>query len=682
MSKRDFRTVNLTDGQMVESDKVIKRIGDLSYRDIGAFSKFLFSTEGIFVSSGLTISPVTGLQISIAEGKGIHGTDGANFPFLMTAAETLTLAAASGAARVDMIEMQVQSRAVKNDFSKAIIDTSTGEITTQSIKRDIQYFAKFQVKTGSTTPTAATAGVLTGTVSIASTVDLSTKYLLNICDGEDGEFIEVNIQGATPEATTKAEIVAKINAAIGRTMASISGNYIILSGGGTGVTSYFELKPPTSNSSLDALSATFGLSSSGVYNYQYRGTNAWVKICEIDMGAATTTLLSAMIRDVAKKETWASGGSLIRFTPNTNIGNTLLPLTITSADRTLTDDEANHEGFIVTGTLTANVNLVVPNTVRAYEIINNCAGAFTVTVKTSAGTGIDCGIGARKILFCDGTNVLECANEAYVTNAVTLKDVDVLATILAAFQSGTGARKLYFNIATGCTNIPTGEPFWAIEASGNTAIAVTARAHGSNIEYFCYYSSGAWSGWQQTRDASGNAIRARLLFNRPSSGTNSILNMALSDFATYGQGLYHYTIKANDPASPWTVDSHAVVMGYPNYARIIAFKLNSKAIAIRILNGGTWETAWTYLTDDNGNALGVNDSQSSRAIKCKCGTIALGEVTTASITFSAAFYSVCLGGIITNPSGAYVATPTTRGEGMYATGLAPSRTYNWIAWGY
>ena len=79
--------------------------------------------------------------------------------------------------------------------------------------------------------------------------------------------------------------------------------------------------------------------------------------------------------------------------------------------------------------------------------------------------------------------------------------------------------------------------------------------------------------------------------------------MALSDFTTYGSGLYYYTIKATDPARPWTVDSHAVVMGYPNYARIIAFKLNSKAIAIRLLNGGTWETAWTYLTDDSGNPL-------------------------------------------------------------------------------
>ena len=97
--------------------------------------------------------------------------------------------------------------------------------------------------------------------------------------------------------------------------------------------------------------------------------------------------------------------------------------------------------------------------------------------------------------------------------------------------------------------------------------------------------------------------RSRLLFNRSSSDTNSILDMALSDFSTYGQGLHYYSIPASDPAHPWAIDSHAVLMGYSNYARLIAFKLNSKAIAIRILIGGTWETAWTYLTDDNGNPL-------------------------------------------------------------------------------
>jgi hypothetical protein len=39
-------------------------------------------------------------------------------------------------------------------------------------------------------------------------------------------------------------------------------------------------------------------------------------------------------------------------------------------------------------------------------IFNNTTGAYTVTVKTSAGTGIVVGQGKRAILLADGTNVV------------------------------------------------------------------------------------------------------------------------------------------------------------------------------------------------------------------------------------------------------------------------------------
>ena len=303
---RDIRTVNQSNGQMIESVKVLKRIGDISYRDFGVFSKSIFNSGKALITNGLGVTPSSGMTVSVAAGIGIQRSGGENFPFVSTAAQTITITAASGVARTDIIQAQVQQVTAKSDLTRSIPDPTTGIIAPTTVYRDIKTVLAIQTLSGTTTPTAATAGILTGTVAIATTIDLSLNYTINLADGEDGVFQEINLQGATPAATTKAEIIAAINAAVGRVMASISGNYIVLTGNGTGITSYFELKPPTAN---DATFAVFGLAIAGLYSYVYAGTNDWFKIAEIDVGTATTTITAAMIRDTSQLLTWASDGN-------------------------------------------------------------------------------------------------------------------------------------------------------------------------------------------------------------------------------------------------------------------------------------------------------------------------------------------------------------------------------------
>jgi hypothetical protein len=76
-----------------------------------------------------------------------------------------------------------------------------------------------------------------------------------------------------------------------------------------------------------------------------------------------------------------------------------------SAGPTLTDAEARHFFMIFTGTLVGNVNVIVPTQERRYFIKNSTTGAFTVTVKTAAGTGITIAQNQSAFLYCDGTNV-------------------------------------------------------------------------------------------------------------------------------------------------------------------------------------------------------------------------------------------------------------------------------------
>lgn len=72
----------------------------------------------------------------------------------------------------------------------------------------------------------------------------------------------------------------------------------------------------------------------------------------------------------------------------------------------LTSDDASNHHITFQGTLTGNINVVVPTTDWKWVIFNNTTGAFTLTVKTLSGTGIAVGQGKRATLLSDGTNVV------------------------------------------------------------------------------------------------------------------------------------------------------------------------------------------------------------------------------------------------------------------------------------
>ena len=71
----------------------------------------------------------------------------------------------------------------------------------------------------------------------------------------------------------------------------------------------------------------------------------------------------------------------------------------------LTAAEARNDILEFTGALTGNRTIEVPTMPRVWIVFNNTTGAFTLTVKTAAGTGIAVPQGKRLVLLCDGTNV-------------------------------------------------------------------------------------------------------------------------------------------------------------------------------------------------------------------------------------------------------------------------------------
>jgi hypothetical protein len=80
-------------------------------------------------------------------------------------------------------------------------------------------------------------------------------------------------------------------------------------------------------------------------------------------------------------------------------------VSITTADVTLTAAQARCRVIVLSGALTGNRNLIVPNN-GEWIVVNNTSGSYTVTVKTSAGTGVEVAQSTSKMFLADGTNVI------------------------------------------------------------------------------------------------------------------------------------------------------------------------------------------------------------------------------------------------------------------------------------
>lgn len=76
-----------------------------------------------------------------------------------------------------------------------------------------------------------------------------------------------------------------------------------------------------------------------------------------------------------------------------------------------TADEARNMVLKITGTLTAARNVVCPTVEKVYLVHNATTGGYAVTIKTSGGTGISVGNGVKRLVYCDGTNVLDAITD-------------------------------------------------------------------------------------------------------------------------------------------------------------------------------------------------------------------------------------------------------------------------------
>jgi microcystin-dependent protein len=115
-------------------------------------------------------------------------------------------------------------------------------------------------------------------------------------------------------------------------------------------------------------------------------------------------------------------------TTNYNLGTLLeqaiagvQSVAVSGASYTLTTgsgvaDEARNAVLVLTGTLAANCNVIVPTADKTYTFRNATTGGFSVVVKTAAGLGVTIANGFTQQVYCDATDVVLASVPVNATN--------------------------------------------------------------------------------------------------------------------------------------------------------------------------------------------------------------------------------------------------------------------------
>lgn len=134
-------------------------------------------------------------------------------------------------------------------------------------------------------------------------------------------------------------------------------------------------------------------------------------------------------------------------------------VTMTSANVTLTAAQYGKPIIVITGLLTANLNLIFPSIVGEWIVINSTTGPYTITCKTAAGTGVV--VNSVQALAGDATNIYSAVNDA----------ISSMGELIAS--AGGTADALTVALSPAWRAWQNGVPFFVRAASANATTTPT-----------------------------------------------------------------------------------------------------------------------------------------------------------------------------------------------------------------
>jgi hypothetical protein len=203
-----------------------------------------------------------------------------------------------------------------------------------------------------------------------------------------------------------------------------------------------------------------------------------------------------------------------------------------SINVTLTPVQAATGIIVLTGAIGASISVIVPTASNKFTISNTTSGAFTITVKTAAGTGIIVGQGFNLSLFCDGTNVVRSGNDfsnvaltGGTINGVTIGATTATTGIFTSLSATSGINNTTIGVTT-----PLAGKFTTLTASSG----ITSTAIGASSP-----STGAFTTLSATGAVSGAGFSTFALLASPTfSGTPTLPTgtIAVTQTAAGGSG--------------------------------------------------------------------------------------------------------------------------------------------------
>jgi microcystin-dependent protein len=198
-------------------------------------------------------------------------------------------------------------------------------------------------------------------------------------------------------------------------------------------------------------------------------------------------------------------------TTNNNLGALIeqaiagvVTITMADANYTMTNfngvaDEARNQVLVLTGTNTAQRNLIAPLVEKTYVVKNSTVGGFAVQIIGASGTGVVIPNGVTTSVYCDGinfyTNLTGITGNFTVAGSTTLSGALAYGGVTLA-NSVTGTGSMALSASPTFTGVPAAPT--AAAGTNTTQIATTAfvLANGAPTAGLIMWPTGtAPSGW-------------------------------------------------------------------------------------------------------------------------------------------------------------------------------------------